>query len=158
MTCQLFLMIYQMRFRSKRAQTEGFPPPQMCIRDSPSHSVYDLPYLGKKAAALREMGVISIHDIPDALEFNPNQSKHIRAVKLGEPLIEKRAIKQRLDGLDHPLYFLDYETVNPAIPLFPGYQPYEHIIFQYVLYVLEKPGAVPLPVSYTHLDVYKRQL
>ena len=129
---------------------QSCPCPSLCHPDHPPHSVYDLPYLGKKAAALREMGVISIHDIPDALEFNPNQSKHIRAVKLGEPLIEKRAIKQRLDGLDHPLYFLDYETVNPAIPLFPGYQPYEHIIFQYVLYVLEKPGAVPLLYEYLH--------
>jgi len=45
--------------------------------------------------------------------------------------------------MQYPLYFLDYETFNPAIPLFPGYQPYEQIVFQYSLFVVKAPGAKP---------------
>jgi hypothetical protein len=43
-------------------------------------------------------------------------------------------------SLEYPLYFLDYETFNPAIPLFDGYSPFDHITFQYSLHILSKDG------------------
>ncbi len=122
---------------------QSCPCPNLCHPNLPAHPIYDLPYLGKKAIPIRELGITAIQDIPDTLEFNANQSKHIQAVKRGTPIIDLPAIRKALDQLVYPLHFLDYETFNPAIPLFPGYQPYEHIVFQYVLYVLEEPAASP---------------
>ena len=43
--------------------------------------------------------------------------------------------------LEYPLYFLDFETVNRAIPRFPGMRPYDQLPFQWSVHVMRKPGA-----------------
>jgi len=114
--------------------------PQLCHPDLPENPIYDIPYIGRKASQLREMGITEIQAIPASFPLNAKQQKHILAVKSGNPLIDEEAIQKSLSSLTYPLHFLDYETFNPAIPLFPGYHPYEHIVFQYSLHVIEKPG------------------
>jgi hypothetical protein len=64
-------------------------------------------------------------------------------VKSGKPEIRPSAIRAELDRLEFPLYFLDYETFNPAVPWFDGYHPYEHIVFQYSLHVVASRGDAP---------------
>jgi hypothetical protein len=46
-----------------------------------------------------------------------------------------------LETLSYPLYFLDFETFNPAIPPFDGTKPYRQIPFQYSLHRKESPTA-----------------
>ena len=43
--------------------------------------------------------------------------------------------------MTYPLYFLDFETMAPAIPLFPGTRPFEQIPFQYSLHYIEREGG-----------------
>jgi len=54
---------------------------------------------------------------------------------------DKKAIKEELSSLTYPLYFLDYETWNPAIPAFDGYRPYQQCVFQYSIHILKSPKA-----------------
>ena len=55
--------------------------------------------------------------------------------------IDKKQIKGFLDTLSYPLYFLDFETFNPAIPLYDESSPYQQIVFQYSLHYIEKKGG-----------------
>ena len=87
------------------------------------------------------MGIIEIQSIPSTFTLNEKQQKHVQAVKTGKPLFEEEAIWKSLSTLKYPLYFLDYETFNPAVPLFQNYHPYEHVVFQYSLHVINQPGA-----------------
>lgn len=119
------------------------PCPELCHPDLPKNPIYDIPYISRKVNQLREMGVIEIQAIPDSFNLNIKQQKHVQAVKNGAPLIDEKSIQKSLSTLEYPLYFLDYETFNPAIPLFPNYHPYEHIVFQYSLHVIEQPGYKP---------------
>jgi hypothetical protein len=50
-------------------------------------------------------------------------------------------IRAFLNGLHYPLYFLDYESINPPIPLFDGTRPYQQVCFQFSLHVLTAPDA-----------------
>lgn len=120
------------------------PCPDLCHPDLPQNPIYNLPYLGKKARNLRVMGILAIEDIPPDYNLSPTQQLHQKAVRLGQPIINFPAIQEALATLQYPLYFLDYETFNPAIPFFQGYQPYEHIVFQYSLFVVQEPNAEPL--------------
>lgn len=113
----------------------------LCHPELPKNPIYNIPYIGRKAVQLREMGIIDIQAVPTTFILNKKQERHVRAVKTNQPLIDARAIRESLSKLEYPLYFLDYETFNPAIPLFPGYRPYEHIVFQYSLHVINTPGA-----------------
>lgn len=54
------------------------------------------------------------------------------------PYIEKDAIKQFLRELEYPLYYLDFETFNTAIPLFDGVRPYQQIPFQFSLHKVDE--------------------
>lgn len=119
------------------------PCPSLCHPDLPESPVYNIPYIGKKAIKLREMGITAIQDIPPNFNLNIKQRKHFQAVKTGQPIIDQDAIEHSLATLQYPLYFLDYETFAPAIPLFADYRPYEHIIFQYSLFILNDPQADP---------------
>ena len=119
------------------------PCPDLCHPNLPNNPVYDIPYIGRKAEQLREMGIIEIQAIPDDFNLNIKQQKHVQAVNSGAPVIDEKAIQESLSTLEYPLYFLDYETFNPAIPLFPNYHPYEHIVFQYSLHVINQPGDEP---------------
>ena len=51
---------------------------------------------------------------------------------------EPDQIRNFLRTLSYPLYFLDFETMQPAIPQFPGTVPYQQIPFQYSLHYIER--------------------
>lgn len=57
------------------------------------------------------------------------------------PYIEKQSIKAFLDTLSFPLYFLDFETFQPAIPLYDHSSPYQQLVFQYSLHYFEHEGG-----------------
>jgi hypothetical protein len=48
----------------------------------------------------------------------------------------------RLKGMTYPLYFLDFETVSTALPLYPDTGPYARIPFQYSLHVCSMTGEI----------------
>jgi hypothetical protein len=48
---------------------------------------------------------------------------------------------KELESLRYPLCFMDFESVNPAIPRFAGMRPYDQIPFQWSVHVLRQPEA-----------------
>ena len=48
--------------------------------------------------------------------------------------IDKKKIKEFLNTLSYPLYFLDFETFQMSIPKYDGIKPYMQIPFQYSLH------------------------
>ena len=118
------------------------PCPSICHPALPDFSIYNLPYLSRnKKLDLKSRGIISIHDIPDGFPLTDNQALHRVSVKAGSPLIDIGNIRKELDQLEYPLSFLDYETYNPGVPLFDGYHPWEHIVYQYSLHIIRKPDG-----------------
>ncbi len=57
------------------------------------------------------------------------------------PVIQQDDIRNFLQELQYPLYFLDYETLMSLVPYFDGHRPYQQVPFQYSLHVLESPDA-----------------
>lgn len=119
------------------------PCPNLCHPNLPDHPVYELPYIGKKATILREMDITAVKDIPASFDLNPKQKKHAEAIQHNVPIIDRQELRHALSQLQFPLYFLDYETFNPAIPLFSRYHPYDVLVFQYSLFVVDAPDEEP---------------
>ena len=59
----------------------------------------------------------------------------------GEGRVDMEGIASFLRGLTYPLYFLDFETVQSAIPQYPGFRPYAQMPFQYSLHIVRSEGA-----------------
>lgn len=57
------------------------------------------------------------------------------------PVIQHEEVKGFLNGLQYPLYFLDYETMSGLIPYFDGHRPYQQVPFQYSLHIIREPNA-----------------
>jgi hypothetical protein len=98
------------------------------------------------------MGILEIKDIPDGIVTSKAGLRHYNVVKNDIVLIEKENIKNELAQLQYPLYFLDYETFGPSVPLFDGYRPFQRMIFQYSLHIQEKPGEDPKHYTYLAKD------
>jgi hypothetical protein len=114
----------------------------LCHPTLPAYPIYDLPRLSQsKVDALRDQGIYSIVDIPDDFALSATQKPYADAVRAGQPHIDRQAIQQFLDALEFPLCFLDYETYPAAIPRFPGHEPYQHMVFQYSLHILDSPQS-----------------
>ena len=56
-------------------------------------------------------------------------------------LVTPQEIRTFLQKLTYPLYFLDFETMQPAVPQFEGTRPYQQIPFQYSLHWIENDGG-----------------
>lgn len=59
----------------------------------------------------------------------------------GRPSISP-SLRSRLREITFPVGFLDFETVSPAIPLYPGTRPYQRIPFQWSLHILDSSGKL----------------
>ena len=53
------------------------------------------------------------------------------------------ALASFLKRLKYPVGYLDFETLNTAIPLFDGLKPYQQVPFQFSLHRQPVPGTKP---------------
>lgn len=121
----------------------------------PAYSVHDLNRIGNSKAYLKELldaNILTIEKVPeneipkpshtkDGKPGKPRKLNQVKAYKSKEEIIDIDAIRTELNSLTFPLYFLDYETYPTAIPVYNGYHPYQHIVFQYSVHVLESKDS-----------------
>lgn len=112
-----------------------------CKAFLPENSVDDLCCGGKKTFDLIEKGILSIKDIPEDYKLTPRQTIQRECEIEEKPHIDKEEISKWLDKLIYPLYYFDFETIGPAIPLFDGTKPYQPIPFQFSLHIQNEPGG-----------------
>ena len=92
-------------------------------------------YITQKLKLYHE-GKMSFADIKD------EPLGHVQCLQVeGKPFIDKNGIREFLDTLSYPLYFLDFETMQDAVPQYDGTKPYQQITFQYSLHIKESPDA-----------------
>ena len=113
-------------------------PVEECWKDMPKNNVFMLYYGGKLAEELLKAGVLSIKDIPKGFKLNDRQQIQRECAISGKPHIHKEAIKHFLKTLNPPLYYLDFETISPAIPIYNGMHPYQRVPFQFSLHIANK--------------------
>ena len=114
------------------------------------YSIYKLITPSKLIGDLEDSNISLISDIPEDFKLTPKQLAQVIATKKNERIINKEKIKDFIETLTYPLYFLDYETAMSAVPLYDGTKPYQQIPFQYSLHVIEKKGDEPKHSEYLH--------
>jgi hypothetical protein len=114
----------------------------------PENSIFDL--RGGKAAqfSLYDQGIMSIADIPDNIVLSRQQQIQKECVMTGKVHVEKEEIRRFLDKFEYPLYYLDFETFGPAVPIYDGTRPYQDIPFQFSLHVVENHASKPVHHSF----------
>jgi len=121
----------------------GCPLTEICWKNVPERSVFTLTRSGKKAFEWFHGGYRRLTDLDQQVVLSRNQQVQVRATVRDKPFVDREAVRSFLPSLEHPLYYLDFETCSAAIPLFDHSQPYQQIPFQFSLHVVERPGAKP---------------
>ena len=116
---------------------------QYCSRHLPQPSVFDLYRLPfKKALEYYRKGNADFAQVLAEEKLTDKQLRQIQhQLTACPPQIDKDAIRSFLDTLSYPIYFLDFETMQQAIPQYPGTKPYAQIPFQYSLHYILEPGG-----------------
>lgn len=101
-----------------------------CWGGLPEHHVTRVYYAGKRAWTWLAEGHETILDLPDALELPAPAERQRRAVREGRRIVEP-GLADALAELAPPLAVLDFETVNPPVPAWPGCSPYTQVPVQF---------------------------
>ena len=113
-----------------------------CWSTVPAHSVFNLYNLkGHRKFELYNSGVVNLDDLPGDFPLNAVQKLQVAAHKAGAPVVNKAVIRDFLDKVVGPIYYLDFETFQNAVPRFDGQRPYEQVPFQYSLHI-EQGGTL----------------
>jgi Domain of unknown function(DUF2779) len=105
------------------------------------NSIFSLTRLGAKAWPLYRQGVQATASIPGDFRLSRAQKIQVRAERNGRPNVSVRAVRRFLSTLLYPLFYLDFETFQTAIPLLDGTRPYQQVPFQFSLHIAASPDS-----------------
>ena len=109
-----------------------------CNKPVPKDHVSYLPRISEsKLQRLADLGVNSIRDIPPDFPLTEMQRHAFASAVSGKASFSKE-LGKTLKELKYPIYFMDFETLGPAIPRFAGMSPYDQFPFQWSVHVQRK--------------------
>jgi predicted RecB family nuclease len=113
----------------------------ICNPEVPNFWVGNLPGIRKEVIKrLLDQGIELIHGIPGDFGLNDLQRRACLCVQKDKPYFGKE-LSNELKNLKYPLYFMDFETYDPAIPRYAGMRPFDQIPFQWSVHVQREPGG-----------------
>lgn len=95
----------------------------------------------EKLYELMHAGINDLRDVPEHALASETQRRIWRQSRSEQPYVgaELRAFARELA---FPRYYLDFETVNPAVPLYAGTRPFEALPFQWSCHVEPSRGRL----------------
>ncbi len=132
---------------------EPYPCPlkPKCWANVPANSVFTLKNGRALAGKLWAEGIRELKDIPQSQSLSPQQLIQIECEKSGGQMhADPDQIRAFLNLLVYPIHVLDFETLNPGIPVYDGSRPYEQIPFQFSLHIQSSPDQEASCAGYLH--------
>ena len=114
-----------------------------CHQGEPEHPIRLLPNLRRPLEErFRDAGITDISCIPPGFSGLSGLQRRVQAsVVTGETYVSTE-LGTKLAEIGAPASFLDFETLSPAVPIFPGTRPYQAIPFQWSLHVRASDGSL----------------
>lgn len=101
-----------------------------CTPPQPDYPVSLLPRAGKVVNELLVEGYRDLRDVPPGRLSNPTHERVRRVTQSGKPELLPGA-RGIIEKLAYPRYYMDFETVQFAVPIWKGTHPYEKLPFQW---------------------------
>ena len=114
-----------------------------CTRNLPRPNVFDISGIQVSTKLkLFDRGIVSFEDVESTAALKGDKMLQVRH-ELHDlpPLVDRNGISAFLGQLSYPLYFLDFESFQSAIPPYDDTSPYQQIVFQYSLHFVEREGG-----------------
>lgn len=153
-----FLNIIQSTKPPKKSSTHSCKSPKVCmlkdlcwteLKDSDIFELRESNYLPH---LLLQSDIKFIQDIPNNVELSNKQKIQISCAKTKSSYTNRANLKKTFSNLKYPYYFLDFETINPPIPVFQNSKPFQHVPFLFSLHIIRKAGEEAEHYSYICQD------
>ena len=110
-----------------------------CSQGQPEYPVELLPRGGKVVEQLRAAGYRDLRKVPGSMLETGKHKLIWRVTKSGKAEVDAR-VRKLMRELPYPRFYLDFETIQFAVPIWRGTQPYEKLPFQWSCHI-EREGA-----------------
>ena len=112
-----------------------------CHQQVTDHPVSDLPGASRKFLdELTKSGIEDIRSIPADYPGLNDLQKQVRECVVNDRAFVGQDLKSKLQEINFPVSFLDFETYNPALPAYVGTSPYQPIPFQWSIHIKTSSG------------------
>jgi len=119
-----------------------------CLGSDISHTVLEIPRLHHtRLKRLSQEGVVDVTQLPPDLPLNPNQSRAVKSMISGQPVVED-GLALRLSKLTWPCHYLDFETVATVLPLYPSHGCHRQTLTQFSIHHRTTMKDVPTHSEY----------
>jgi hypothetical protein len=109
---------------------------ERCWPPLPDHHISTLYRIrASKVVKLLADGIETLHDLPLDFAASGPSLRQIRSVRAKEVIVEP-GLRRDLAKLKQPIAFLDFETISPAVPVWPRCRPYEQVPVQFSCHVV----------------------
>ncbi len=102
--------------------------------ESIEHQIHILPNAKKIIEKLSDEGFKDLRNVPVERLENPKHIRMHQSIIKNEAILEEAAI-QGIKQLGYPRYYLDFETIAFAVPIWKGTRPYVQLPFQWSCHI-----------------------
>ncbi len=111
------------------------------IVNGPEYPVDILPRSQGLVAALKAEGYDDLRTVPDDRLERMIHQKVWRVTQTGQAELSEEG-RNIARALPYPRYYLDFETISFAVPIWAGTRPYQQVPFQFSCHIELAPGIV----------------
>jgi hypothetical protein len=106
---------------------------------------FPVEWLPRQSKAVKDIiatkAITDLRDVPD--EYLNDLQRRVKAQTISNTLFfDAAGAASELAMQRLPAYFLDFETIQFAVPIWKGTRPYQQVPFQFSLHRMENSGAV----------------
>jgi len=107
----------------------------------PEYPITILPRAARLTRTLQEEGYIDLCEVPASRLVNPLH-RRVHAASISQQPFMGPEAAAAMRRLAYPRYYLDFETVDFAVPKWIGTRPYQQIPFQWSCHVEQRDGSI----------------
>lgn len=115
------------------------PPPEYPVELLAKRNMGRLSALERSLIAQR--GWVDVRELPPDFLADERSRSIAQAIRSGEPWIAP-GLRHALASLPYPRFHFDFETINPAVPIWAGTRPYQQVPFQWSCHVEHADGRL----------------
>jgi hypothetical protein len=112
-----------------------------CAPPAGQYPVFALGGSKEKLYELLHAGYADVRDVPEEKLETDVQRRIWQQTRLEAPYIDA-ALRALVRAMAYPRYYLDFETIGPAVPIFAGTRPFEALPFQWSCHIEKGAGAI----------------
>ncbi|TGK35925.1 DUF2779 domain-containing protein [Leptospira gomenensis] len=125
--------------------------PEICLTPEVPGDIFTLREGKEESGRFYKEGIFHLKDIRNPEGLTSRQKIQIETAKTGIPYVNHKVFVEFLKRIKFPIHFLDFESINPPIPVYPDSNPFQHVPFLFSLHVLRQ-DLTEEPESFHYID------